>query len=131
MPSRASRRHAVVSPSAPAPAGTYSQAIKSGELVFLAGQTPRLVDGTRLTDAPFDVQARQTLENLDAVARACGAGIADAVMVTVYLGNPANAAAFDAVWREFVTKPFPARAIVQSDLPGVALEVTAILAAPG
>ncbi len=46
-------------------------------------------------------------------------------MVTVFLADPADA---DRVWREFVREPFPARAVVQSDLPGFKLEVAAVVA---
>lgn len=117
----------VTTPLAPPPAGAYSQAIRAGGFVFLAGQTPRLPDGTRIGDAPFEDQARRTLLNLEAVCRAAGVHLRDAVMVTVFLVDPANAPTFDRVWREFVVEPFPARAVVQSDLPGFALEVTAIV----
>ena len=116
---------------APTPAGTYSQAIQHESLVWIAGQTPRLPDGTRLNDAPFTDQARQTLRNVDAVAKAAGSSLADAVSVTVYMRDVADRFAFDEVWSEFVTDPFPARAVVQSDLPGFALEVSAVCASAG
>lgn len=48
--------------------------------------------------------------------------------MTVYLTDPDNRFAFDEIWREFVREPFPTRAVVQSDLPGFALEVVAVCA---
>lgn len=113
---------------APPPAGTYSQAVAAAGLVFLAGQTPRLPSGERINSAPFAEQARQTLRNLEAVAHAAGLTLAQTAMMTVFLRDPSNAAAFDAVWCEVAPDVRPARAIVQSDLPGFAIEVTAILA---
>jgi 2-iminobutanoate/2-iminopropanoate deaminase len=115
---------------APPPAGTYSQAVIAGGFVFVSGQTPRLPDGTRLAGSPFDVQTRQALHNLEAVARSAGSSLRRATMVTVYLRDPDNRAEFDEIYREFVADPLPARAIVQSDLFGMELEVSAILLAP-
>jgi 2-iminobutanoate/2-iminopropanoate deaminase len=66
-------RRAIVTPAAPPPAGTYSQAVRSnGPLVFISGQTPRRLDGQRLVGAPFEQQARMALDNLEAIARAGG-----------------------------------------------------------
>lgn len=65
-------RTPIETPTAPPPAGTYSQAIQANGLLFVSGQTPRLPDGTRLNDQPFAVQARQTLTNLEHVAAAAG-----------------------------------------------------------
>ncbi len=120
---------AVATPDAPAPAGTYSQAVTAGGFVFISGQTPRLPDGTRLTRSPFDVQARQALHNVEAVARSAGSSLRSATMVTVYLRNPDNRARFDEIYRDFVADPPPARAIVQSDLFGMELEISAVLLA--
>jgi 2-iminobutanoate/2-iminopropanoate deaminase len=123
----ARRTHATVA--APPPAGTYSQAVSVGGLLFLAGQTPRLANGDRINDAPFEVQARQALDNLARVAEAAGASLTDAVKVTVYLKDPASqAAAFDGVYRRYIdTSVPPARTTVQSDLPGYQVEVDAII----
>ncbi|GLY69895.1 RidA family protein [Amycolatopsis taiwanensis] len=122
-------RRPVRTPDAPPPAGTYSQAIIAGGFVFVSGQTPRLPDGTRLTESPFDVQARQALRNLEAVAQSAGSSLRHATMVTVYLRDAGNRTVFDEIYREFVGSPFPARAIVQSDLFGMEVEITAVLLA--
>lgn len=115
---------------APPPAGTYSQAIRANGLLFISGQTPRLPDGTRLNDQPFAVQARQTLSNLEHVAAAAGTSLAHAASVTCYLRDTDDRGTFDEIWAEFVTEPYPARAVVQSALPGFALEISAILTCP-
>jgi 2-iminobutanoate/2-iminopropanoate deaminase len=115
---------------APAPAGGYSQAIRAGDLVFLAGQTPRRPDGVRLLDAPFDVQVRQAMDNLQAVARAAGGSLADAVKVSVFLRPGCDTKAFDAIYREYVAEPFPVRTLTISDLAIGDVEVDAILSLP-
>ena len=123
-------RTPVSTPHAPPPAGHYSQGIVHDGLVWIAGQTPRLPDGTRLNGEPFDVQARQALRNLDAVAVAAGSSLTHALQVTVYLTDPDDRMVFDEVWCEFVSEPFPTRAVVQSDLPGFAVEVVAVCVIP-
>jgi enamine deaminase RidA (YjgF/YER057c/UK114 family) len=120
----------IVTDQAPPPAGHYSQGLVRDGLVWVAGQTPRLADGTRLNHEPFEVQARQALRNVDAVAAAAGSSLAHALQVTVFLVNPEDRFTFDEVWCEFVSEPYPTRAVVQSDLPGFALEVVAVCAVP-
>jgi len=124
------RRIEIATADAPRPAGTYAQAIVLDGVAYLAGQTARLPDGTYVADAPFEAQVRQTLDNLQAVARACGASLADAVRVTVYLKDPARRTEFDAVYAAYVGTPPPARAIVQSTFDHIELEVDAIVAVP-
>jgi enamine deaminase RidA (YjgF/YER057c/UK114 family) len=99
--------------------------------VWLAGQTPRTADGARLNNSSFEDQARQALRNTEAVAVAAGTSLQHAVSVTVYLRDPGRRMEFDDVWRDFVTVPYPARAIVQSDLPGFDIEISAVCAIPG
>jgi 2-iminobutanoate/2-iminopropanoate deaminase len=123
-------RRPVHTEDAPPPAGPYSQAIVAGGLVFVAGQIPRTADGTRLSDAPVDVQVRQVLDNLEAVAKAAGSSLRNATMVTVYLRDLGDRAVFDEIYREFVDEPFPARIMLPADLVGMAVEASAIVLAP-
>jgi len=123
-------RTAITTSEAPPPAGTYSQGILAGNTLYISGQTPRLPNGQRCTDEPFDVQVRLTLTNLQTIATTAGAELADAAFVTVYLRDPRNQAAeFDAIYREILgeTEVPPARAVVQSELPHGELEVTAVI----
>lgn len=131
MTHASSTRVPIVTPDAPEPAGHYSQGLVHNGLVWIAGQTPRLPDGTRLNDEPFEVQARQALRNVDSVALAAGSSLAQALQVTVFLDDPEDRFVFDDVWREFVEQPYPTRAIVQSGLPGFAIEIVAVCALPG
>jgi reactive intermediate/imine deaminase len=111
---------------APPPGGPYSQAIVAGHLVFLAGQGPFAPDGEKVTGS-FEDEARQTFANLAAVAEAAGGSLADAVRVGVYLRDMKNFEVMNAVYREFVPEPHPARTTIQSDLPGFEIEVDAVL----
>ncbi|MGA9345075.1 MAG: Rid family hydrolase [Nocardioidaceae bacterium] len=118
-------------PEAPPPAGPYSQAISVGRTVYLAGQTPRTPSGERLRDAPFEVQVRQTLDNLESVATAAGSSLHDAVKVTVYLRPEADVADFNAIYTGYVSEPLPARTTIISELTIGAVEVDAVLWLPG
>jgi 2-iminobutanoate/2-iminopropanoate deaminase len=123
-------RKAFTSDRAPKPAGSYNIAVEAGGLVFLAGQTPRDLDNVRHGDKPFAVQARMAMDNLEAAANAAGLSLKDAVRVGVYLKNPADAKEFDAIYREYVSEPLPARSLTQSSFEGFAIEVDAVLARP-
>lgn len=130
MTARMPERVPVVTAKAPPPAGHYSQALINGGLVWIAGQTPRLPDGTRLDGEDFVTQARQAIRNVDEIAVAAGSSLGYALQVTVFLADPQDRFAFDDVWSEFVGEPFPTRAVVQSDLPGFAVEIVAVCALP-
>jgi reactive intermediate/imine deaminase len=115
---------------APAAVGTYSQAVKVGNFVFLSGQIP-LVPGTmKVVDGDFAARARQVFENLKAVAEEAGGSLNDAVKLTIFLTDLGNFAAVNEVMAEYCDEPYPARAAVQvSALPkGVDVEADAILA---
>lgn len=120
-------RTQVVCTSAPRPVGTYSQAIAARGLIFLSGQTPRDLRGKRLTEKPFDDQVTAALDHLEEVARAAGSSLRNAVKVNVYLKDIRLAADFDRLYGRYVGTPPPARTLTQSDLPGIGVEVDAIL----
>ena len=122
-----SERTPIRTDAAPAPAGPYSQAIKSGGFLFLAGQAPFRPDGSKV-EGSFEDQARQTLQNLQSVAAAAGASLADAVRVGVYLRDMSNFGTLNKVYPEFFHDPMPARTTIQSDLPGFEIEVDAVIA---
>ncbi|MEQ9399446.1 MAG: RidA family protein [Longimicrobiales bacterium] len=123
-------RTAFTSDRTPPPAGSYSVAMKAGDFVFLAGQTPRDTDNLRHGDKPFAVQVRMAMDNLEAAANAAGLSLKDAVRVGVFLKDPTRAKEFDEIYREYVEEPFPVRALVQSGLVGFDVEVDAILYSP-
>jgi len=96
---------------APRALGPYNQAIVAGDLVFTAGQ---LGGDPRTGDLPEGIEAQtlQALQNLSAVLRAAGAGWEDVVKTTVFLADMGDFAAFNAVYAEVLSEPFPARSTV-------------------
>jgi reactive intermediate/imine deaminase len=123
-------KKAIHSNNAPAAIGTYSQAIKTGKLVFLSGQIPLVPATMAVVDGDFEARARQVFENLKSVAEAAGGGLNDAVKITVFLTDLDNFATVNAVMEDYFEQPFPARAAVGVDsLPkGVDVEADAVLA---
>jgi len=114
---------------APAAIGTYSQATRAGNLVFLSGQIPLVADSMEMAAGDFEARARQVFSNLAAVAEAAGGTLNDAVKVTVFLTDLDNFATVNAVMQDFFEQPYPARAAVGvSSLPkGADVEADAIL----
>lgn len=120
-------RIAIRTADAPPPAGSYSQAIEYNGLVYISGQTGRWPDGKRATHEPFELQAELAIANVQAIAQAAGTDLSNALQVTVYLKDPSNSGAFDAIYRNYVQEPFPSRAIVQSSLTVSDIEISAIV----
>jgi enamine deaminase RidA (YjgF/YER057c/UK114 family) len=94
------------------PGGHYSHACSGAGLVFIAGQLPISVDGQRLANASFEIQAAQVLENVGQALLAAGSGIDRLLQVRVYVDDIANWPAFDALYREWAGASRPARAVV-------------------
>jgi len=122
-------KHAIHSDHAPAAIGTYSQAIRTGDLVFLSGQIPLDPTTMKFVDGDFEARARQVFENLKAVASAAGGDLDRVVKLTVFLTDLANFATVNSVMEDYFQKPFPARAAVGvAELPkGADVEADAIL----
>ena len=115
---------------APGAIGTYSQAVQTGNLVFLSGQIPLDPQTMEVVDGDFESRARRVFDNLAAVAEAAGGGLDDIVKLTVFLTDLGNFATVNAVMQDYFKEPFPARAAVGvASLPkGVDVEADAILA---
>ena len=123
-------KHAIHSENAPAAIGTYSQAIRTGDLVFLSGQIPLDAATMEVVEGDFEARARQVFENLKAVATAAGGDLDKVVKLTIFLTDLSNFATVNSVMEDYFDKPFPARAAVGvASLPkGVDVEADAILA---
>ena len=115
---------------APAAIGTYSQAIRSGDFVFLSGQIPLDPATMEIVDGDFEARARRVFDNLKAVAGAAGGNLNQIVKLTVFLTDLSNFATVNSVMEDYFDKPYPARAAVGvASLPkGVDVEADAILA---
>jgi len=125
-------RETVTAVGAPAAIGPYSHAVKAGSLLFCSGQIPLDPDSGELVGTTPAEQARQCLTNLEAVAAAAGATLADAVRCTVYMTDLSAFAEVNEVYGSFFPSEPPARvAFGVSALPkGAQVEIDAILALP-
>jgi reactive intermediate/imine deaminase len=122
-------RRIVSTDRAPKAIGTYSQAVRCGDTVYLSGQIP-LVPGTmQLLEGDIRAQINQVFDNLAAVAEAAGGSLQDAVKLTVYLTDLANFPAVNEAMGSRFREPYPARAAVGvAALPrGAQIEVDAVL----
>lgn len=117
---------------APAAIGTYSQAVRVGNTVYLSGQIPLDPVSMQLVTGEIAVEVRQVFENLKAVAEAAGGSLADAVKFNVFLTDLAHFATVNEVMSQYLSQPYPARAAVGvSQLPrGARVEVECILHLP-
>jgi len=122
-------KHAIHSENAPAAIGTYSQAIRTGDLVFLSGQIPLDAATMEVIEGDFEARARQVFENLKAVAAAAGGDLNQVVKLTIFLTDLGNFATVNSVMEDYFDKPYPARAAVGvASLPkGVDVEADAVL----
>ena len=114
---------------APAAIGSYSQAVKVDNTVYISGQIPIDPNTKALVGDGFSEQAHRVFVNLIAVAEASGGTINDAVKLTVYITELANFPTLNEVMADYLQQPFPARATVEiSALPlGALVEIDAIL----
>lgn len=101
----------ISSPKAPAAIGTYSQAVRVGDTVYLSGQLG-LDPSTMQLEEGIDAQVIRVFENLKAVAEAAGGALADIVKVNVYLTDLGNFAKVNEAMATYFAEPFPARAAV-------------------
>jgi reactive intermediate/imine deaminase len=114
---------------APQAIGTYSQAVKAGNTVYLSGQIPLDPQTGELVTGDVEAQVQRVFENLRAVARAAGGDLAAAVKLNVYLTDMGNFQTVNKVMADYFTQPYPARAAVGvAALPrGAVVEVDAVL----
>ncbi|MGE5094402.1 MAG: RidA family protein [Betaproteobacteria bacterium] len=120
---------AISTKDAPAAIGTYSQAVRAGDTVYLSGQIPLDPASGQMVQGAFEDRVRRVFENLRAVCRAAGGDFDRVVRVTVYLTDLANFAKVNEVMATFFKEPFPARAAVGvASLPrGADIEIDAVL----
>jgi len=107
---------------APAAIGTYSQAVKVSNTVYLSGQIPLDPESMELVGTDFEQQAKQVFKNLDAVCSAANGSLDDIVKLNLYLSDLSNFSIINQVMSEFFSDPYPARAAIGvSELPKGAL----------
>lgn len=127
------KREIINTAQAPAAIGTYSQAVRAGNVLYMSGQIPLVPAHMELiASTNFADHARQVFRNLEAVCMAAGLGLNDIVKLNIYLPDLGNFAVVNAVMAEFFEEPYPARAAVGvASLPkGALVEADAIAVFP-
>ena len=125
-------RQIITTDGAPKAIGTYSQAVKVGDTVYLSGQigldpaTMEMVEG-------IDAQVRRVFDNLSAVAAAAGGSLADIVKLNIFLTDLGHFALVNSIMAEYFKEPYPARAAVGvASLPrGALVEADAVMVLGG
>ncbi len=114
---------------APQAIGTYSQAVRAGDTVYLSGQIPFDPATMQLVAGDMETQARRVFDNLKAVAEAAGGSLDRAVKVTIFLTDLAHFVKVNEVMATYFAKPYPARSTVGvAQLPrGAQIEVECVL----
>lgn len=103
---------------APQAIGTYSQAVKVNNTVYLSGQIPLVPETMEMVDGDIEVQIRRVFENLTAVCEAAGGNLQNIVKLNIFLTDLANFATVNKVMAEYFEQPYPARAAIGvSQLP--------------
>lgn len=122
-------REIVKSAAAPAAIGTYSQAVKVGNTIYLSGQIPLVPKTMQLVEGDMTAQIRQVFDNLQAVAMAAGGGLADIVKLNIYLTDLAHFPLVNEVMSRYFREPYPARAAIGvASLPkGAVIEADAVM----
>lgn len=122
-------REIIQTDKAPAAIGTYSQAVKTGNLVFLSGQIPLDPATGQMVSGEVEAEIRRVFDNLKAVAAAAGGTLDHAVKVNVYLTDLAHFGKVNEIMTGYFQQPYPARAAVQvAALPrGARVEVECVL----
>jgi len=126
-------RHVTTTADAPAAVGPYSQAIRSGDLVYTAGQLGLDPATGKLVAGGIQAQTRQALRNVQAILAASGSSMAHVVKTTVYLQDIADFRDMNEVYATFFPDAPPARSAVQvAALPlGGLVEIEAVATVPG
>src|SRR5476649_1947471 len=117
---------------APQAIGTYSQAVKAGNHVYISGQIPLDPTTMEMVSGDIDAEIRRVFDNLSAIISAAGGHFADVVKLTIYLTDLAHFARVNEIMATYFALPYPARAVIGvSALPkGARVEADAIMKLP-
>ena len=105
-------REIISTDKAPQAIGTYSQAVKAGNTVYLSGQIPLVPETMEMVSGDIEPQIRRVFDNLIAVAEAAGGSLADVVKLNIFLVDLGHFAMVNEVMAEYFSEPYPARAAV-------------------
>ena len=98
---------------APKAIGAYSQAIKSGEFLFISGQIPLNPETMKVVDSSFEDSAQRVISNIENICKEAGASLDDIVKLNIYLLDLENFDILNKIMEERFSEPFPARATVE------------------
>lgn len=107
-----SNKSIIQSDAAPQAIGTYSQAVKAGDTVYLSGQIPLDPESMELVGGGIENQIKQVFENLKAVCEAAGGSLQDIVKLNIFLTDLGNFATVNEVMATYFQTPYPARAAI-------------------
>ncbi|SDJ90976.1 reactive intermediate/imine deaminase [Ferrimonas sediminum] len=119
----------IATENAPAAIGTYSQAIKAGNTVYISGQIPLNPDTMEMVGDDFDSQVVQVFDNLKAVCEAAGGSLQHIAKLNIFMVDLANFAKVNEVMGQYIQQPYPARAAIGvKELPkGSLVEMDAVM----
>ncbi len=106
------KREIISTDKAPQAIGTYSQAVKIGNTVYLSGQIPLVPETMEMVEGDMEQQIRRVFDNLQAVAQAAGGGLADVVKLNVFLTDLSHFPLVSKVMADYFSQPYPARAAI-------------------
>lgn len=114
---------------APQAIGTYSQAVKVGDVVYMSGQIPLVPETMEVVEGDFTVQVRRVFDNLSAVAEAAGGSLQDIVKLNIFLTDLNYFGTVNEIMADYFQQPYPARAAIGvASLPkGVPVEMDAVM----
>ena len=114
---------------APRAIGTYSQAVKVGNIIYLSGQIPLVPKTMELIEGDKKNQIKRVFMNLAAVAKASGGSLSDITKLNIYLTDLSDFPLINEIMPEYFSEPYPARAVVGgASLPkGATIEMDAVM----
>ena len=126
------QRQIIHTPLAPKAIGTYSQAVRAGDTVYISGQIPLDPATGQLVGGDIEAEIRRVFDNISAIAQAAGGSLAQAVKLTVFLTDLVHFPKVNEVMATYFSEPYPARAAIGvASLPrGARVEVECILSLP-
>ncbi len=122
-------REIIHTDNAPQAIGTYSQAVKVGNTVYLSGQIPLVPETMEMVGGDMEAQIRRVFDNLSAVAEAAGGSLADVAKLNIFLTDLGHFSLVNEVMASYFQQPYPARAAIGvASLPkGSAVEMDGVL----
>ncbi|MFW5426973.1 MAG: RidA family protein [Methylophagaceae bacterium] len=122
-------REIIHTPKAPEAIGTYSQAVKVGDVVYMSGQIPLVPETMTVLEGDFSAQVRRVFDNLTAVAEAAGGNLQDIVKLNIFLTDLSYFGTVNEIMAEYFEQPYPARAAIGvASLPkDVPVEMDAVM----